>query len=248
MEPQRKPIVIVGPMESESAYLIENLDHPAEKDFGSYRFTEGALFGYPVIVGRTYIGMVNAAAATTLAIERFRPRCIIIQGTSGAHDPSLHQGDIVLGESIVHIGRYFAAHMDSGKGCDYTRWSYPGSEIVTDGELKEIDVLHSDPSIIAAAAATDYPYGRVIRGTIGAADIWNRELDVIARLREQLGTDCEEMEGFAVAQVCAQMGVPCADIRVISNSEWHPGEEFDHSYGRYCQEFCRDVLEKLIKA
>lgn len=45
------------------------------------------------------------------------------------------------------------------------------------------------------------------------------------------GSDCEEMEGFAAGQVCKAFGVPFIDIRVLSNSELHPGEEFDKSYG-----------------
>ena len=244
----KKPIVILGPMESESAYLIGCLTDPVEKPVGAYRFIEGTIDGSPVIVCRSYIGMVNNAAAAALAAERFHPRCILIQGTSGAHHPDLHQGDIVLGERLVHVGRFFTAHRDDGEGAAYTDWSYQGSEIVVDGEVKEIRTLNSDPSIMKIAASVPYSHGKVVRGTIGAADIWNRELDVITRLREQLGSDCEEMEGFAVAQVCAQLGVPCADIRVISNNERYEDEDFDEQYGVYCQEFCLAVIRKLIAA
>lgn len=246
MEERKRPIVILGPMESESAYLIEKLSDPTEHPIGAYRFVSGLVDDHPVIVGRTYIGMVNAATATALAIEHFHPSLILIQGTSGAHHPDLHQGDIVLGENLVHLGRYFTSHRDSGEGIDHTRWTFPGTEIVSGGRLKEIAVLHSDPDVIDLAASVPYPHSKVIRGTIGAADIWNRELDMIDLLREKLGSDCEEMEGFAVAQVCAQLGVRCADIRVISNSERYPGEDFDESYGRYCQKFCLEVVRKLI--
>ncbi len=247
MELQRKPIVILGPMESESAYLAGLPEHPSAEQIGAYRFVSGTLDGYPVVIGRTYIGMVNSAAAATLAIDHFDPLCVIIQGTSGAHDPDLHQGDIVLGERIVHVGRYFSPHRDAGDGVGYTEWSYEGSEMLVDGDVRFVSVLRSDPEIIELAAAVSYPHGRVIRGAIGSADIWNRELDMIAQLHERLGTCCEEMEGFAVAQVCAQMGVRCADIRVISNSEWHPDEAFDEGYGRYCQEFCLETVRQLIR-
>lgn len=246
MEQRKKPIVILGPMESESAYLIDKLNEPKEHRCGAYRFVSGTIDDHPVVVGRTYIGMVNSAAAALLAIERFDPCCIILQGTSGAHNPDLHQGDIVLGDDLVHLGRYFTAHRDSGQGIDHTQWTFPGTEIVSDGALKEIAVLHSDPAIIDLAATVPFSHGKVIRGTIGAADIWNRELDMIDLLRKTLGTDCEEMEGFAVAQVCAQMAVRCADIRIISNSERYPDESFDQSYGRLCQEFCLDLIRKMI--
>lgn len=246
MNQHRKPIMILGPMKSESAYLTEQLHEPKEHRLGAYRFVSGTVDAYPVVIGRTYIGMVNSAAATALAIERFDPQCVMIQGTSGAHDPDLHQGDIVLGENIVHVGRFFTQHRDSGDESCFYDWSFPGSEMIVDGKEQFIGVLHSDPAIMDIAASVPYPYGRVKRGTIGAADIWNRELDMIAYLRATLGTDCEEMEGFAVAQVCAQLGVKCADIRVISNSEWHSDEVFDESYGRLCQEFCLEVIRQLI--
>ena len=247
MEKQLKPIMILGPMESESAYLMEQLNKATEHQIGAYCYVSGTIDGYPVIVGRTYIGMVNAAASAALAISRFDPICVILQGTSGAHHPDLHQGDIILGERLVHLGRYFTAHREEATGSDYLQWTFPGSEIVRDGRVEEIAVLHSDKEIIELAATIPYTQGKVIRGTIGAADIWNRELDMIDHLRKELGSDCEEMEGFAVAQVCAQLGVRCADIRVISNNERYPDENFDEGYGQQCQEFCLTLVRKLIQ-
>lgn len=247
MEKQQKPIVILGPMESESAYLTEQLNEPTEQHIGAYRYVSGSIDGYPVVIGRTYIGMVNSATSAALAIEHFDPICVILQGTSGAHNPDLHQGDIVLGERLVHLGRYFTKHRDEGAGSDYSQWTFPGSEIVRDGTVEEIAVLHSDREIIDTATTISYAHGKVIRGTIGAADIWNREIDMIDHLRKELGSDCEEMEGFAVAQVCAQLGVRCADIRVISNNERYPDEDFDERYGQQCQEFCLALVRKMIQ-
>ena len=65
-------------------------------------------------------------------------------------------------------------------------------------------------------------------------------------LHRTLGTSCEEREGCGVAQVCARMGVPNADIRIISNSEWHPEEEFNEKYGEDCQKFVLEVTRRLI--
>ena len=266
-EASKRPIVILGPMESESAWLVDQLENRQEKSVGAYTFREGRIDGYPVVICRCYIGVVNSAAATALVIERYDPLCVIIQGTSGAHDPDLHQGDIVLGESIVELGSHYTKHRGKGEGSDmsivelgshYTKhrgkgegsdifgWTQPGAEMLIEGELRRVSVLHSDSRILSVADNVPYANGIVKRGTIGAADIWNRELDVIAHLRRTLGTDCEEMEGFGVAQVCAQSGVPCADIRVISNSEWHPQEEFNEKYGEQCQMFVLQVIRRLI--
>ncbi len=242
----KRPIVVFGPMDSESAWLIDQLDHHTERTFGAYTFHEGTIDNCPVVICRCYIGVVNSAVAAALAIQYYDPLCVIIQGTSGAHDPALHQGDIVLGENVVHLGRFFTPHCDKGDGSDPFTWDPQGSEIVAVDPDEFTAVLHSDMRIIDAAAAVPYPDGRVIRGTIGAADIWNKELDMIDHLHKTLGSDCEEMEGFGVLQACAQLGVPCADIRVISNSEWHKEEEFNEKYGESCQMFVLEVIRRLI--
>ena len=241
-----KPIVILGPMDSESALLIKALEDRHEEHLGAYIFNEGYIGGYPAVVCRCYIGVVNSAAAAALAVQKYDPLCVTIQGTSGAHDPKLHQGDIVLGESLVELGSFYTYHRERGEGSDIFTWTQPGAEIKTDKGIGRIRVLHSDERIIDSASSISYEYGRVVRGVIGAADIWNRELDMIDHLHRTLGTSCEEMEGFGVAQVCAQLGVPCADIRVISNSEWYPDERFDEKYGVFCQMFVLEVIRKII--
>ena len=241
-----KPIVILGPMESESTLLINMLEEHREHAVGAYIFHEGHIGGYPTVICRCYIGVVNSAAATALAIQHYAPLCVIIQGTSGAHNPALHQGDIVLGENLVELGSYYTRHRDTGEGDCYTERTFPGAEIVHNGSVERVNVLHSDSRILSIAETIPYPDGHVIRGTIGAADIWNKELDMIAYLREKLGTDCEEMEGFGVAQVCAHLGVPMADIRIISNSELHPEEEFNEKFGETCQMFVLEVIKRMI--
>lgn len=242
----KKPIVILGPMESESAWLIDQLTAHQENAIGAYTFHEGLIDGYPVVICRCYIGVVNSAAAATLAIAQYDPLCVIIQGTSGAHDPALHQGDIILGENLVELGSFYTLHRDEGQGSAIFYWTQPGAEIKVNNRMDRVNTLHSDSRILDVAESVPYADGVVRRGTIGAADIWNRELDMIAHLRRTLGTDCEEMEGFGVAQVCAQLDVPCVDIRVISNSEWHSQEEFNEKYGEQCQMFVLQVIRRLI--
>ena len=239
-----RPIVIIGPMDSESSLLISALENPREEHEGAYSFHIGELYGAPAVVCRCYIGVVNSAAAAALAVSKYRPRCVILQGTAGAHDPSLHQGDIVLGERMVHLGSFYTPHRDRGEGCDPFSWDHHGTEIPSEPE-REPRYLYGDSAIIKAAQSVAYQHGRVVLGTIGAADIWNRELDMIAHLHDSLGTSCEEMEGYGVAQVCSMLGVPMADIRVISNSEWYPDEEFDESVGVLCQEFVLKIIREL---
>lgn len=175
------------------------------------------------------------------------PRAILIQGTAGAHDPELHRRDLVLGENLVELGYFITGRLPLGAGCDPTQWVCPGKQMRRNGKITEVSVLHGDKYLLDAAKRVPYPYGRIKVGTIGSADIWNRELDRIALCREKYGTDCEEMEGFAVAQIAEQYRIPMLNVRVISNNEWHPAEEFNEDVADLCQEFCLDLLRLLIK-
>ena len=242
------PILILGPMASEIDALTAALTEPETTLLGGYRCTAGLLDGVPVVTVRSLIGMVNAAAATALAIERFQPRCVLIQGTCGAHDPALHRGDLIIGAAMVELGSYYAPHRDAGTGSDWFAYTFPGVQLTADGKAERARVLRSDPALVALAEALPYEHGVKKTGTIGSGDIWNRELDVIDRLHREHGTLCEEMEGFAVAQVCRMMGVPMLDVRVVSNSEWYADEEFDESVGVRCQAFCRRLVTAIDRS
>ena len=243
------PILILGPMASEIDALTAALSEPQPVTLGGYGGTAGLLDGVPVVTVRCLIGMVHAAAATALAAARFQPRCVIIQGTCGAHDPTLHRGDLVIGSSMIETGSYYAPHRDAGAGSDWFAYTFPGVQIPADGGSERARRLPSDPALVKLAEALPYEHGVKRTGTIGSGDVWNRELDVIDRLHREHGSLCEEMEGFAVAQVCRMLGVPMLNVRVVGNSEWYPDEdELDESVGVWCQEFCRRLAAAIDRS
>ena len=234
----------MGAMESETSYIFSQLEDAKEIRSGNFTFCEGKLNGYPVVAVRTSIGMANAGAVTALVIERYKPSCIIMQGTAGGHNPDYHQYDIVLGENIINIGTYVSAHKDAGQGSCTFDWDFPGT---LSEDLGGAGVLHSDENLMTLAESVPYEKARIYRGGIGCADAWNREIDLINFFHKSKGTDCEEMEGYAVAQICEAYNVPYLILRVISNSELHPSEEFDPDTASECQKYSLGIIKKLIE-
>src|SRR5262245_41747660 len=104
--PGSQPIVVQGAMDIEVTKLVERLADAQVDRVGAWTFWRGTVDGYPVVVSKTLKGGANAAAATTLAIERYRPIAILNQGTAGGLDPSLKPHDIVLGTSALNIGAF----------------------------------------------------------------------------------------------------------------------------------------------
>lgn len=239
------PIVVMGAMECECSDLVSVLEEPKSVLCGNSTFYEGRLEGCPVVVVKCLIGMVNAAAAAALAIERYQPRCVILQGTAGGHDPARHRYDIVLGENIAALGSYCASRRDAGCGVRTEDWTFLGAEMRVDGTVRRVQTLHSDETLLRLAESVTYSRGALVRGTVGSGDGWNREIDRIRRLHDVLGTDCEEMEGYAAAQVCAQFGVPMLLVRIISNSELYPEETFTKDTARVCQLYCADLIRAI---
>ena len=243
---KEEPIFILGALKSETELLISSLTEAEEIRVGDYRFFKGKISGKPAVVCRCLVGMVYSAAAVMLGAERFSPGTVINCGTAGAHDPALHQGDIVLGQDIINAGRYNTPHREKGEGSDCMAWEFPKEECFEEGGNLDTYSTHSDERLLSAAETVEYSGGRVKRGTVLSSDAWNREIDRILFFNKALSSDCEDMESFAAAKICEQLAIPCLSVRIISNSELHPAEECDFErFGRECQRFVLKLIEKI---
>ena len=101
-------------MQLEIEKLVSRLADVKLERVGAWSFWRGTLDGYPVIVSKTLKGVSNAAAATVIAVERYRPVAIVNQGMAGGHDPGLHLYDIVLGTSSVSMAAFKSPFRPSG--------------------------------------------------------------------------------------------------------------------------------------
>ena len=74
-------LLIQGAMDTETAYFIEHLEEHECVTIGNWKFHTGFLGAKrePVIISKTFQGMVNAAAATSLALAYFKPWAVINQ-------------------------------------------------------------------------------------------------------------------------------------------------------------------------
>ncbi|MBE1273527.1 5'-methylthioadenosine/S-adenosylhomocysteine nucleosidase [Enterovibrio baiacu] len=244
------PILIQGAMDIETKVLIDALDNPKEVTKGSWTFWEGEIAGYPVVVSRTEIGLANAAAATTLAVEMYQPLAIINQGTAGGHDPALFRGDIVVGETSFNMGAYKVEYTEKDKGIHPEKWQHFDvvMRLREKGELVNHAYFAADPTLLehTLAQRDRYKHGNVVKGVIGTADEWNRELDRINWFHNTLGTSVEEMETSAAALVAEAYKVPFISIRILSNTDQHQ-QDFDPATATNCQHFVIDVVTALIK-
>jgi len=247
---ERRPLVLLGAMDVETRELEAALTEVREEPLGHYRCVLGMLDGCPVVVCETQWGMANAAAVTALVIARYHPCAIISQGTAGAHNPDLHNYDIVLGARTVNESAWQSQYAPQGAGIDPRALKQLGV-FAWDNAARAFtqEVYHqADAELLAAAqrAAADYQRGHIITGTIGTCDSWNCEVDRILFLREFYGSDVEEMESDAVAQICLNFSVPFLSLRIVSNSVFQGDEDWDLAVGPVCQRYTLAVARAYL--
>ena len=227
---KKQPVLLIqGAMDTETEYLIGQLDEPEEITCGNWKFYTGFLGKHaePVVISRTYQGMVNAAAATAIAMTQFCLWAVINLGIGGGHDARIRK------------------YAPEGAGIDECDFEPLPIEIFdkTLGQTRKVLDFPCDERLGDAAmkVQTDVYVGR---GVIGSADEWNNQLDRIALLRERYKTAVEDMESAAPAELCLAYGIPFLGIRIISNSIV-TGESFEEAVGVDVQKFAVSFVERL---
>jgi len=246
------PIVVQGAMPIEVEKLANRLENVKVEQIGGWTFWLGTVDGYPVVVSKTLKGTSNAAAATILAIEHYHPAAIVNQGTAGGHDPSLHLYDIVIGTSAVSLGAFRSPFRAAGSGSSTLDW-LPLNLMASEGSAgndpsaRTIARFAGDGPLIASARSVKalYTRGRIVEGVIGSSDIWNDELDRIARFNKEYGTIVEEMETASAAQIAGLMKTPFLGIRVVSDNITN-GDAYDPKTSEACEDYVYQVVKAYV--
>lgn len=251
----KQPIMIQGPMPIEAEYFASLLTDVRMEKAGNAKFYLGNLNGYPIVVAQTSKGLENTAAATAVAIERYKPRAIINQGTSGGHDPKLNVGDIVLGKRSVNSNNFKTQRLAKGEGSQPMTWipmdimasEKSAGEGKSAQDAEKIRYYAGNAELLAAAHAVkdSYKRGKVVEGTIGSGNFWNNELDRMAWLHENFGTSVEEMETSSAAMISHAYGVPFLGVRVLSNNLTNNGK-YDPSTAKDCQQYVKEIILHYI--
>jgi adenosylhomocysteine nucleosidase len=190
---------------------------------GMREFHKGTLWGAPVVLVFSRWGKVAAATTVTTLINRFNVDRILFTGVAGAADPALERGDVVVASNL------YQHDMDARPL--FPRFTIPllGKTAFTTDLLLRNTVLAAARKFVArdltkhVAPEVLQAFGicrpMAIEGVIASGDKFFASAAELHRVKRELpAVDCVEMEGAAVAQVCHEYGVPCAVVRIISDS------------------------------
>ncbi|OUM96469.1 MAG: 5'-methylthioadenosine/S-adenosylhomocysteine nucleosidase [Thermobacillus sp. ZCTH02-B1] len=193
---------IIGAMKEEVELLHRHVRVSGVRSKAGIDYATGELHGKRVIFCRSGVGKVNAAVCTQILIDQGAD-CVVFTGVAGALDPTLDIGDIV-------ISTVCQQHDVDVSALGFPRGVIPfqeRSEFEADERLVRLAVF---------AGEALYP-GRCRTGKLLSGDQFIASRQIVRELRETFGGVCVEMEGAAVAQVCAMNGVPFVIIRSMSD-------------------------------
>jgi len=215
------PLAIVSAMHEELRALLPALRGARTQRVGAREFHLGQLEGRPVVLAQSGIGKVAAASAATTLFTTFDAAALLFTGVAGGLAPGVRVGDIVVARELLQHD------MDASP-------LFPRYEVPLTGRARfASDALLSD-SLAAAArrclARADETIGtahlhdfgidqpRLHEGLVVSGDRFvataAESRALAAALPDALAV---EMEGAAVAQVCADFGRPFALCRTVSD-------------------------------
>lgn len=227
-----RPIAFLTAMQHENRLVEDRLTSGAEVSAGGRRCVTGTLAERPVVSVVSGIGKVAAAATVTSVLDRFDPPAVIFCGVAGGIDPGIDIGDIVIAESFIQhdfdarpiFDRYVIPSLGTARMPTDPALSMALRDAVT--RYVGSDLTADIPADSLARFGIEQP--RVHSGLIASGDRFISHLAAVSELRAELpDVLAVEMEGAAVAQVCAERGVPFAAVRSISDrSDHNAGVDF----------------------
>lgn len=195
-------IGIIGAMDEEIEYLLQNMTHKKEVLIANTRFIEGKLRDKKVVLLQSGIGKVNAAMAATIMHECFSPKYVINTGSAGGFSSNLEVGDLVISNKVVY------------HDVDVTAFNY------SYGQVPQMPPMFSaDPKLVnqAESAAKKFEINAVT-GLIATGDAFMEDPERVAFIRGKFPMIlASEMEAAAIAQVSYQYGKPFVIIRALSD-------------------------------
>lgn len=252
--PTSPVIAVIGALQQEVDLIREQLRNPAVRTDTLGQTVCGTYANAQVAATVAGMGTVNAAACAQHVIDTFQPQAVIFSGIAGGLNPALHIADVVVGRTLRYTDTDTALIAESAPGLEEFS-STP--ELVTlaeqvlsargyeqipgtasnsaDGPTAFLAQLgekngsyggHTDNGSPAASAAPEPR--RFLTGCIATGNRFVTGDELRARTLEQTNTDCAEMEGAAIAHICARNGVDCLVLRAISDN-------CDEAYDAFCE-------------
>lgn len=236
-----KRILIQGAMEEEINSFLQLMQNVREDNIKGYKFYIGEIGIKKVILSRTFVGEINSAISTFIALNNYNISLIINQGTLGAYKDFLNIGDVVIANKIFHKD---AQRIKIGLENGEIKYNF---ETIIDGDgsdRKLYDFLDTDKCIIEKIKNVKYDDGKVYFACIASGNTWYDDNNIVKALSNKYDLYGEEMESFATTFAAKLFKVPVVVIRIVSNNII-TGKNFDPNVAKYIVKYIKDCINEV---
>jgi adenosylhomocysteine nucleosidase len=247
-----RPLAIVSAMHEELRALLPLLDTDSRVTLGERHFHRGHIAGRPVVMVLSGIGKVAAAITATLLIHEFDAAALLFTGVAGGLKPGVRVGDVVVARELLQH--------DMDASPLFPRYEVPltgRSRFATDAALSAALAAAARDCMAGAAellgahraefgiAAPAVHEGLVVSGDRFVSSAAESRTLCVA-LPDALAV---EMEGAAVAQVCAAFGHPLAVLRTISDrADDAAHADFSRFIAEVASVYTRAVVQRWLES
>jgi adenosylhomocysteine nucleosidase len=227
---------VIGAMKEEVELLLEELEGGERLEYPGVTLHKGRLDGLDVLITVGGIGKVNAAMTTTYLLTAGATQ-VVFTGVAGGVHPELKVGDIVVSSDCLQ-------HDVDVTALGYRLGEIPGENLSWPAD----ETLQA----LALESAHEIEGVNVTGGRVVSGDTFVASPEKVAWLWQTFGAACAEMEGAAVAQVCARHGAPFVVIRSVSDTADGGADvdyrEFMPIVARHAKQVVRGVTRRMAAA
>lgn len=226
-------IGIIAAMQEEFEQIKKIMNSTKKKIIKDITFLEGMIGNRQIILVLCGVGKVNAARTTQILIDYFNIDTIINIGSSGALNPELNIGDIVIADKLIQ------------HDFDITAFGHNKGYITGVGEYIYSDkkMVKDISNIINNISQKKY---KVKIGTIATGDIFCTDIEMKNKIYKKFNAQCVEMEGAAIAQVSYLNKIPFIVIRSISDTPNGNNNIVFEKFIKLASIRCAELLQKYL--
>lgn len=222
-------IGIIGAMDEEIAFLKQRMTNIQQTTIANTLFIQGTLENRSIVLLKSGIGKVNAAMATTILHEQYKPSCIINTGSAGGFLEELNVGDIVISTEVVH------------HDVDVTAFDYAYGQVA-----QMPPTYHANERLINKTMDAIKSINiQFAKGLIATGDSFMDDENRVAFIRKKFpNMIAAEMEAAAIAQVCYQYNTPFVVIRALSDIA---GKESVVSFDEFLDQAATNASKLIVE-
>lgn len=196
---------IIGAMSIEIEALKERMSAVQSEECAGMTFYNGIFEGVPAVLVVCGVGKVNAAMCAQVLCDIFQVTHIINTGVAGSLCADLDIGDFVISTKAIYH--------------DFTCQVLNPLYVVGQVPGLQVRFFPADDVLVECAytAAQQVHEGCASKGIVASGDQFVCQKEQKAKIVDDTGAICTEMEGAAIAHVAWRNSIPFVVIRAISD-------------------------------